>query len=187
MHVHQFNLQAKVPSKPTRHWAFLTCPACGGGVAVEHNPPSEAQVQERLVIPAGNERLSRVEHLPNDVAGYYEGAIKVLRAGVPDAAAVQLRRTLEAAAAHHGFDKGTLVKRIVAMIDAGLVTSSFGEVLHHVRNVGNQGAHATDAHLSEEQVEQALKFTTQLLRNVFEVPQELAALTQDDDEPPDAE
>ncbi len=67
------------------------------------------------------------------------------------------------------------------MIEQGLVTRSFGAVLHHVRAVGNQGAHFTDTELTEEEVRQALRFTTALLRNVFEVPGELAALEQDSD------
>jgi hypothetical protein len=49
-------------------------------------------------------------HLPTDVGEYYGDAIKVLRAGVPDAAAVQLRRTLEAAASHVGVIPFPLVK-----------------------------------------------------------------------------
>lgn len=179
MQVHSTNLEAKVPGRAARHWAFMTCPACGGGVMVEHNSPSVSPPIELLASPESNDVLSSVEHLPPDVAEYFDGAIRVLRAGVPAASAVQLRRTLEAAAAHHGFSTGTLVKRIKSMIEAGLVTASFGDVLHHVRTIGNQGAHATDEQLSEDQVQQALKFTIQLLRNVFEVPAELAALTQD--------
>jgi len=68
-----------------------------------------------------------------------------------------------------------LVRRIEALIEAGLVTRSFGEALTLIRKVGNQGAHATDEDVDQATAERALRFTTQFLRNLFEVPGELAA------------
>jgi hypothetical protein len=65
-------------------------------------------------------------------------------ASLPDAAAVQLRRTLEAAAAHFGQTNGPLVRRVQGLITEGLITKTFGEVLNEVRRLGNLGAHATD-------------------------------------------
>ncbi len=103
-------------------------------------------------------------------------ALTVLQAGVSDAAAVQLRRTLEAAAAHFGVAPYPLVKAIRALIDKGLVTASFGEVLGHIRELGNMGAHASDARIGQEAAERAMRFTTQVLRNLFEIPAELERL-----------
>src|SRR5207248_530692 len=92
--------------------------------------------------------------------------------------AVELRKTLEAAAAHFGFEDGQLVGRIKRLIDAGHITVQFGDVLHHVRNVGNAGAHATDERVDEETARRAFRFTTQVLRNLFEIPAELAAINE---------
>jgi hypothetical protein len=89
---------------------------------------------------------------------------------------VQLRRTLEAAAAHHGIDSGPLVKRIEKLIEGGHITKDFGRVLDHIRQVGNVGAHADDARVDEETATRALAFTTQVLRNLFEIPAELDAI-----------
>jgi DNA-binding Lrp family transcriptional regulator len=99
-----------------------------------------------------------------------------MQAGVPDAAAVQLRRTIEAAAAHFGISERSLVKSIEKLIADGHITKTFGEAMHHVRAVGNVGAHASDEQVDNVTAERALTFTTQLLRNLFEVPAELAAL-----------
>lgn len=120
-----------------------------------------------------------VSNLPEDVARYYSDAIKVLRARVPDAAAVQLRRTLEAAAAHYDVEEKTLVKSIEKLISEGHVTRSFGTALHHIRQVGNLGAHHTDERVDEATAQRTLRFTTALLRNLFEVPAELAALQKE--------
>ena len=68
------------------------------------------------------------------------------------------------------------------MISEGLVTKDFGDVLTHVRKLGNLGAHYSDEVLTEAEVLRALRFTTQFLRNVFEVPGELEELKQTEPE-----
>jgi len=49
-------------------------------------------------------------------------------------------------------------------------------VLGHIRKIGNMGAHASDQEVSNEEAATALRFTTQVLRNLFEVPAELQKL-----------
>ncbi len=171
-----------VPAAATRRsrtWAFMTCPACGGAIAVETSSPQETSNHEIGVVPE-EIRVIDVDHLPEDVARYYGDARRVLLAGVPDAAAVQLRRTLEAAAAHFEVKAFPLASAIKKLTDKGLITKQFSEVFDHVRSVGNIGAHATDARLEHAEVDRALRFTTQVLRNLFEIPAQLAALSPDD-------
>ncbi|UZN03302.1 DUF4145 domain-containing protein [Cellulomonas sp. S1-8] len=154
-----------------RWFSILACPDCAGLTVVETYDETMTGVMQSW--PERPEARASVDHLPADVARYYADAQRVLDVGVPDAAAVQLRRTLEAAAAHHDQDQRVLVQRIQALIDAGLVTRPFGEALDLIRKVGNQGAHASDEHVDQASAERALRFTTQLLRNLFEVPEEL--------------
>jgi hypothetical protein len=117
--------------------------------------------------------------MPDDVAKYFADAQRVMDAGVPDAAAVQLRKTLEAATAHKGISERTLVKSIEALISQQLVTKDFSDLLHHVRKIGNVGAHHTDETVTQEELERVMRFTTQILRNLFEVPGELEGLGGD--------
>jgi hypothetical protein len=170
-----------------RSWGVMSCPRCGGVVAVEVQVTSSNvgqgaalipmhSVEEVQSVPESAHRRHHVEHLPDDVNKFFTDAVRVLDAGVPDAAAVQLRRTLEAAAAHKGIRKKTLVQSVKEMIDQQMVTKDFGEVLTHVRRLGNIGAHYSDETLTEDEVHRALRFTTQFLRNVFEVPGELELL-----------
>jgi hypothetical protein len=126
-----------------------------------------------MKVPEGDTHVN-ISDLPDDVESYFRDAVRVLQAGVPDAAAVQLRRTLEAAAEHFGIDSGTLGQRIKKLIDDGLITKQFGDVLGHIRKLGNLGAHATDERIDEPSARTALMFTTQVLRNLFEIPAELA-------------
>lgn len=174
----QFNQQSLVTSSQgglPRFWALGGCPRCAGPVLLEINAPNEPH-QLLGMIP--DSPSGEVQHLPPDVAEFYDGARRVLSAGVPDAAAVQLRKTLEAAAAHFGFDSEPLVQRIQKLIEAGHITKPFGDVLDHVRKVGNVGAHASDERVDEATVQRAYRFTTQVLRNLFEIPAELTAIDQ---------
>lgn len=175
MNVHTTELALSPPGKASRFWSVLSCPRCGSVVVLEINPQNEMPPRAKLVVPQDEHRKADVEHLPSDVAKFYADARRVLDAGVPDAAAVQLRRTLEAAAAHFGIGDGPLIGRIERLIDMGLVTKQFGDVLDHVRKLGNLGAHAADEAVDEASAERAFRFTTQVLRNLFEIPAELGA------------
>lgn len=171
-----------------RSWVAMACPRCGGLITVEvqvtsfhhlsdNQPiPDELDGYEVRAVPEMDRKQYQINHLPEDVARFFSDAIVVMEAGVPDAAAVQLRRTLEAAAAHKGASKKTLVQSVEQMMADGLVTRDFRDVLTHVRKLGNIGAHASDEKLTATEVDRALSFTTQFLRNVFEVPGELELL-----------
>lgn len=163
-----------------REWTWLACPRCGGVVSVETHPNGRAELKG---VPEEASSELRVNHLPSDVAEYYENAQTVLNAGVPSSAAVELRRTLEAAAQHFEVNERTLVKSIEKLAEKGLITESFTDVLGHIRKVGNVGAHASDQSLTREEVDKALTFTTQVLRNLFEIPKELETLGVPSPEP----
>lgn len=187
---------ATVPagSRPARAWSLLSCPRCGGATLLEvvsttgriqfgqgGTIAGSTYVRVKQQLPESADSQFEISHLPADVRSFFRDAIIVLSAGVPDAAAVQLRKTLEAAVAHKGVKEKTLVGSIRKLISEGAVTRDFGDVLHYVRKLGNLGAHFTDERLTVEDVERALRFTAQLLRNLFEVPGELAELARADE------
>ncbi|WP_250791847.1 DUF4145 domain-containing protein [Micromonospora phytophila] len=184
----QWSRVEQADSGKQRFWGVFTCPRCAGAVLVEVKPATGANLTSYSEInrglnvfvmkqvPEDGNRAHEIAHLPEDVEGFFRDAEVVLGAGVPDAAAVQLRKTLEAAAAHKGIRERTLVQSIQKLIEDGAVTVDFSEVLHYVRKLGNLGAHFTDEKLTEDDVQRALRFTAQLLRNLFEVPGELELL-----------
>lgn len=179
-----------------RHfWAALSCPRCAGVTLLEFSMLNEvdsgnasihpaSEVAINRVTPSGDDAAQTVKHLPDDVKSFYDDAWRVLQAGVPDAAAVQLRKTLEAAAAHKGIQEKQLVASIRKLVDLGFVTLDFKDVLTHIRQIGNSGAHYTDVRLTKSEVERSLRFTTQVLRNLFEVPGELDELRQEAESEP---
>jgi Domain of unknown function (DUF4145) len=176
MNLYDFDVAAQRGGQPPRYWTVLGCPECGGLTTIETAPPQQLPGTVIRVFPAGDSELLDVQYLPDDVAAYFGDAIRVLRAGVPDAAAVELRRTLEAAARHFDVTVSPLVRAVEELIDRGLITRPFGDVLDHIRAVGNIGAHATDERLDDLTVQRALSFTAQVLRNLFEIPAQLDQL-----------
>jgi|GEM_PF-2334309 len=156
-----------------RQWTWLSCPRCAGVVSIETDPRF---LREISAVPVEDGAILLVKHLPPEVEKPYLNAITVLNAGVPSSAAVELRRTLEAAAQAHDVTVKPLVRAITELADQGLITKNFVDVLGHIRKIGNMGAHASDQEVSNEEASIALRFTTQVLRNLFEVPTELQQL-----------
>jgi hypothetical protein len=179
MRLLQSDMPASRPGSAPRHFSVVACPRCAGVTVLETNGPGQNPAAVLSAIPADSRTAAEVRYLPPDVKGFYDAAQRVLEAGVPDAAAVELRKTLEAAAARFKsadgefINNGPLVQRIQKLIAEGYVTKQFGEVLDRVRQVGNVGAHASDETVDQETAEQVLRFTTQVLRNLFEIPGEL--------------
>lgn len=168
-------VKVKAANSSQREWKAMFCPACGGGILVEVHPQANYVV---TVVPEDTHTHLKVDHLPDDVGQYYSDALTILQAGIPDGAAVQLRRTLEAAAAAYNAEDKTLMRSIENLIKSGNVTAQFGDALHLIRQVGNVGAHHTDKRLDTDTVTRALKFTAALLRDLFEIPEELRRATE---------
>ncbi|MBR23277.1 MAG: hypothetical protein CMF57_12705 [Leifsonia sp.] len=182
--------KVKDAKNQTHYWAALACPRCGRVTTVEMSMHGEvntgnatihptAVVEVMTVLPRSDEFGISVSHLPPDIAGFFGDAQRALIAGLPDAAAVQLRKTLEAAAAKKGVEERNLVTAVKRLLEGGHLTQDFSGLLDHIRKIGNIGAHYTDATLSVSEVERSLRFTTQVLRNLFEVPGELEALAEE--------
>jgi hypothetical protein len=145
---------------------------------LEHTTEGQAPAILDL-MPHSEDLGNNVTDLPDDVGRYLADAVKVKRIGVPDAAAVQLRRTLEAATTAMGANpRVRLVQQVQQLIEDGHVTKAFEPALGYIRKVGNVGAQAGSETLTDAEVEQALAFTTLLLRVLFELPARVAALTQ---------
>jgi hypothetical protein len=115
------NSTAPAANGGAREWFTLSCPRCGGAVLLEGVGGNRLGILRQ--VPDADRNLV-VSHLPPDVERYYSEAITCLEAGVPDAAAVQLRRTLEAAAAHFDVKPSPLVNAIEELIKKGLITAS---------------------------------------------------------------
>jgi Domain of unknown function (DUF4145) len=157
-----------------REWHALTCPRCGGVTLIETVPHTVPVIIQ--VVPDRPGARERIEHVPQGISRHFEQAGRAEAAGLNGAAAVELRRTLEGAAAHYEVTEKNLAASIGKLIEMGLVAAPFKRVLDHIRIVGNQGAHYTDEDVGNDELRRATRFTAQVLRNLFEIPGELEAL-----------
>ena len=158
-----------------RTWSAISCPRCAGVVLLETSGMNQGDVTLNT-YPEDVNAGHTIKFLPEEVEKHYLKAIRAIDAGLPDAAAVQLRKTLEAAADKNGALKNNLASSIQELIAKGLITPEFSKVLDRVRKVGNLGAHHTDEEIDIDTANQVLRFTTQVLRNLFEIPGELNEL-----------
>jgi hypothetical protein len=166
-----------VAGGPSREWHVLSCPHCGAITLIETRTGVRVPSLVR-VMPEHPEAVGEVKHVPEQINKHYVNAARALASGLSGAAAVELRRTLEGAAAAFDVKQGNLAQSIRELIDKGLITKGFAKAPQHVRLIGNQGAHFNDDDVTVEQAQRALDFTTQVLRNLFEVPGELALLDE---------
>lgn len=158
-----------------REWTGLACPRCAGITIIETHRALAAIAK---IYPENGGDETIIKHVPDRIKKHYDDATKALNAGLPGPAAVELRRTLEGCATEVGIEQKVLARAITEMVSQGLITPEFSKVTQHVRIVGNQGAHFSDEEVTEEQAQRALEFTTQVLRNLFELPGELKLLEE---------
>lgn len=168
-----------------RYWTFLACGSCGGLLGVEVSHPDSEPMNLRRLLPAERDRYFKfrpdtgdgfeVDHLPPAVADPYNAARRVFRVKVFTSTTMELRRSIEAAAAHFGVTVKPLNRAIDKLVEEGLVTSIFAQVVHHVRALGNMGAHSGPGP-TEEDALRAMTFTEAFLRMLFEMPEDVRRL-----------
>lgn len=156
-------------------WQAASCPACGCVVVARLHVRSNAWRVHRTYPRAVGKW--EVEHLPPSVAPSWDEAIAVFRTNALASAVVMCGRTLEAAADARGVSKGTLQRRVHDMLQQGLITAEFKDAMTYTRMMRNVGAHAGQT-VSPKSAEGAMNFTQQTLRMLFEVPAQLALLTE---------
>ena len=113
---------------------------------------------------------------PENVSRYYKQAIDSLNSGNFDASGMMFRKSLEAATKNKAPDlvNKPLVKRIDALVDAGMLTQDMGIWAHEIRLGGNEAAHEDEPFTGEE-ARSLHDFTENFLRYSFTLP---AAVTR---------
>ncbi len=156
-------------------WKTASCPECGGAVLAKIVNVGRDTLIDR-VFPAAEGEWA-VEFLPDEVEPSWAEAMTVYGSGAHHSAVVMCGRTLEAAANARGIVGATLNVQITAMLEKGLITDEFKGPMDYTRMIRNVGAHAGKS-VSPESTEGAMHFTQLTLRLLFEVPAQLARLTQ---------
>lgn len=112
--------------------------------------------------------------IPAPIASVFSEASMTLAANCPRASVVMSRRTLEAVTVDKGETTGVLAERLKALGTKGVLHSTLSDWAKEIRLVGNVGAHFDPIEtVTQDDAQQLLSFTRELLRYLYELPAEL--------------
>jgi hypothetical protein len=107
--------------------------------------------------------------LPAIVRQSYEQAVICENAKAYIAAAVMVRRALEAITKQYEPAARSLHDAMNSMLSRGLISKELADWGHELRTIGNLGAHATDVSISREDAVEALDFLQAMLEIFYEL------------------
>jgi hypothetical protein len=126
-----------------------------------------------VIYPQGSRDLSA---LPQRVRMEYANAQRVKSIDA-NFYAVGVRRTLEAVCTDRGFPRvgrQTLFDRLDKLAKAQGLPEVFVEMAHHLRDLGNLGAHEDDVEVESADVDVAADFAEAILEYLYRAPAKLA-------------
>lgn len=138
---------------------WLRCLQCGHGAVMDG---------DGKVSPASSAG-EKVDHLPPEIGKLYAEARAALGFGAPTGCEMLCRSVLGHTAHHLKWKKGTFADALDYLITEGYITTPMKPWVDRIRLHGNEVAHEAVL-IDEERAADTLRFTTQLLRVVFETP-----------------
>ena len=160
------------------------CGGCRSGYFAEirrdsnitpHQYPADIEADQaaHLTIMAEYPEAQVIEaprHLPENIESFYLQAVKSLKSGNYDAAAMMSRKVLESAVKKlNPSASSNLYKKIEALHGSGKITDDLKEWAHIIREDGNEAVHE-DAIASEEFANELISFTELFLMYTFTMP-----------------
>src|SRR5712691_5533290 len=121
--------------------------------------------------------ISRPElpNLPVKIEKAYRAALKVQKVE-PNACAVLVGRTLEAACNHEKAPGRVLAEKLTYLANAGRIPQTLAEMAHHLKELRNLGAHDAEDTVTEEDVPIILDFLEAILEYLYVAPAKVAAV-----------
>lgn len=120
--------------------------------------------------------LKAFPNVPPQVTDTLGEAVACNHAKCFRASVVMSRRALEAICDDQGLASGTLNNRLLALEQSGKLHPTLAQWCHEVRETGNGGAHFDPAaNVAEKDATDLIGFISELLRYLYELPQELQA------------
>ncbi len=162
-------------------WRLIECMTCSKPTLFEVNenvsdtldPVAELDYfHHRILYPSVEAPLT---NLPQKVERAYTAALKV-RNIEPNAYAVLVGRTLEAACNHEKAPGRTLANKLDYLAQSGRIPSTLAEMALHLRELRNLGAHAAEDEVNEEDVPVILDFVEAILEYLYVAPAKIEAV-----------
>ncbi len=125
-----------------------------------------------ILYPVATKRLN---NLPEVVEKRYNSAIKV-RLIEPNACAVLVGRTLEAACNHEQAQGRTLAQKLNYLAQNGRIPNTLAEMARQLKELRNLGAHDAEDEVTEEDVPIILDFLEAILEYLYVAPAKIEAV-----------
>lgn len=152
-----------------QRWTAAQCPRCLGAALYLQEDVGSLSAggwdEHWQVYPPQARRMSL--SVPKALRVDHEEAQRCLEAKCYSAAAIMARRIIEGICRDQGYQSGDLFRRLKAMRDAGAIDARLYEWADAAREVGNEGAHASDAPVTREDAEEVLNFVEGLLDYLY--------------------
>jgi hypothetical protein len=159
------------------YWNLLICLTCRNitlqkySFSVTRNIPND-DYESKILYPVERSRLT---DLPVAIEKRYRAALKV-RKIEPNACAVLVGRTLEAACNHEKAQGKKLAEKLTYLANAGRIPQPLAEMAHHLKELRNLGAHDAEDDVTEEDVPIILDFLEAILEYLYVAPAKVAAV-----------
>ncbi|MEU8356326.1 DUF4145 domain-containing protein [Nonomuraea sp. NPDC048882] len=157
---------------------LFLCPECDAPFLTMQVPDGSRWGDPELAWPKEeNRRLHPA--IPVDIRGQLEEAEEHLRAGWSKAAAVAVRRGLEAVCRRNGVSggkKNPLAAQLRELRDLGVIDGRLWEWADHLRDFLNGGAHYDGHAIKGQDVRDALTLAEAILDRVYVFPAQEAEL-----------
>ena len=154
-------------------WVVDECMTCHKPTFSEYHLDAIAfEVRSKILYPSIQTNLT---NLPADIDGAYTAAIKVKNIE-PNACAVLVGRTLEAACNHEQAQGRTLAQKLNYLAQNGRIPNTLAEMARQLKELRNLGAHDAEDEVTEQDVPIILDFLEAILEYLYVAPAKIEAV-----------
>jgi len=161
----------------TISWEVFECVTCSKPTLIEDDMVLDSAdlpelLNEIVLYPSVDTPLT---NLPEKIEKAYAAAIKVKNIE-PNACAVLVGRTLEAACNHEEAQGTTLAQKLNHLAQNGRIPNTLAEMARQLKELHNLGAHDAEDEVTEEDVPIILDFLEAILEYLYVAPAKIEAV-----------
>lgn len=169
-----------------REWGTAQVTKCQGcetiGFRQTYRTNTHPDTEELLFPPRNRHKLAGhlylcdgIWSLPEIIRKIYVETLSAIQHDMPTLTGMGVRAIIEAVCKHQKVKGGDLFNKIGNLVASGMLTSSGAKILHSIRLLGNEAAHAIKP-TTEKQAIAAMKVIDHLLLGAYILPDEAKVL-----------
>lgn len=169
----QYDAENKTWVEDQIQWVVDECMTCHKPTLTEYYLDAIAvDVQGKVLYPSTQAKLT---NLPPKIERAFTAAIKVKNIE-PNACAVLVGRTLEAACNHEQAQGRTLAQKLNYLAQNGRIPNTLAEMARQLKELRNLGAHDAEDEVTEQDVPIILDFLEAILEYLYVAPAKIEAV-----------